>query len=106
MSKDLRGHALDLDPQAKGETDLSMVDKGVITKDVGETDPHQVSTRARTAAVDRAVVTVIANKEEEMIVDTREKVDTMKGTIEGAIIKEEIDGQEIIRDREGDIRNY
>ena len=70
----------------KGETELQMVDKGVIMRDVGETDPHLVSTRARTAAVDRAVVTAIANKDEEMIVDMRERVITTKGTIKGAII--------------------
>ena len=106
MSRDHRGHAPDLDPQVKGETELLMVDKGVITRDAGEIDPHLVSTRARTVAVDRAVVTVVANKDEEMIVDMREGVDTTKGTIEGAIIKEEIDGQETIREREDDIRNY
>ena len=78
----------------------------MITRDEGEIDLHLVSIRARTAAADLAVVTVIANKDEEMIVDTREEVDTMRGTIEGAIIKVEIDGRETIRDREDDIRNY
>ena len=76
MSSHHRGHAPDLDLQMKAETDQTMVDKGMIVRDVGETDPHQVSTRVRTAAVDQAVVTAIANKDEEIIVDKRGGVDT------------------------------